>query len=242
MSVRRFFIAAPPRQGRALLEGSEAHHALHVVRLRPGDPAVLFDGTGMEYRTEVEELGRRSVVLRVVSSEQVEHPPAVRLMLLCSAVKPKAMDLIVQKSTELGVSELWPCLTRRTAVRLLPDDESQAAKWRRTAIEAAKQCGRNLLPVIKPVRRLDDVLYEARNCTRRLLLSLSPGARPLREELVDSPPACLCVLVGPEGCLEKFEEQTALDAGFSLVSLGPYTLRTETAALAIAAAVLALYQ
>ena len=242
MGERRFFIGEPPRGDCAALEGSEAHHALHVLRLRPGDRAVLFDGTGMEFHAEVVELARRSVVFRVLEARRVEQLPIVRLVLLCSVVKPKAMDVLVQKCTELGVSELWPCVTRRTSVRVAPGDDKLVAKWRRTAIEAAKQCGRNRLPAIRSVIRLEKALDEELACAHKLLLSLSPQARPLREELAGPSPNGLCVLVGPEGGLEETEEQAALNAGFRPVSLGKYTLRTETAALAIAAAILVMYQ
>ena len=240
MAFRRFYLESKPGGDIAHLEGDEAHHARDVIRLKAGDEALLFDGSGVEYHARVESMQREKVTFRILGISRTDPASPVHLVTACSVVKPKAMDLLVQKCTELGVTELWPCVSARTSIKVSLGDESKAEKWRRVAIEAAKQCGRNTLPTIRPVASFRDVLKAACEAELKLLLSLEAGSRPLRDCLTGQPKT-LCILIGPEGGLEPAEDKAAQDAGFHPASLGPYTLRAETASIAAAAAVLFRY-
>jgi 16S rRNA (uracil1498-N3)-methyltransferase len=140
------------------------------------------------------------------------------------------MDLVMQKATELGVSRLVPLLTERSVVRLdARQADRKADHWRRIAIGACEQCGRNRLPQVLRPLPLTEFLGEMNGASAGLLLS--PEAASRIDDL-PRPVAGLTVLIGPEGGLAQAEVQAALAAGFTAVRLGPRVLRTETAAIA----------
>ena len=141
------------------------------------------------------------------------------------------MDLIVQKAVELGVASIQPLVTRHTVVQVEDDDASRkSGKWQRVALEACKQCGQDLLPELLPVRGFGDWLPDAAG-DLKIIASLFPGARPLREILRNAEsPRRVTLLVGPEGDFSAIEVAAAVESGFLPASLGPIVLRAETAA------------
>jgi 16S rRNA (uracil1498-N3)-methyltransferase len=138
------------------LTGSEAHHARGVLRLQPGDRVVLFDGRGREATAEITALDSAAVRLHIL--QEAFTPPLDAHITLAQAIpKGKNMDLIVQKSVEIGATEIFPLLSARTVVHLDPESAAQKqAKWQTVALEAAKQCGQNWLPRIHSPRSPDD--------------------------------------------------------------------------------------
>jgi 16S rRNA (uracil1498-N3)-methyltransferase len=195
------------------LTGTEAHHARGVLRLQPGDRVVLFDGRGREATAEITALDSAAVQLHILQ-EAVTPPLQARITLAQAIPKGKNMDLIVQKSVEIGAAEIFPLVSARTVVHLDPESAAQKqAKWQTVALEAAKQCGQNWLPhihfprspddffreiesVISPVGAEADMSSANRNDgTRssrtplhfdlRLVGSLQPGARHLKNILAD---------------------------------------------------------
>ena len=145
--MHRFYI--PPNEwnpGALVLRDSEAHHARNVLRLEPGDKAVLFNGRGHEITAEVTALTAREVSLRRLH-ENATAPLRCRITLGQAIPKGKNMDLIAQKAVEIGAAEIVPIMSDRTIVRLDEEEAAQKqAKWQTIAIEAAKQCGQNWLP------------------------------------------------------------------------------------------------
>ena len=131
------------------LRGDEAHHAAKVLRLKQGDSCVVFDGCGRAAHAVVAEPPRSSGVL-LAPGEECPPAPELAHLTLCQAVPKGAnMDLIIQKSVELGVSAIVPLLTDRTIVRLnAREAEAKRQKWQRIALEACKQCGQNTLPEV----------------------------------------------------------------------------------------------
>jgi 16S rRNA (uracil1498-N3)-methyltransferase len=141
-----------------VLAGAEAHHARDVLRLRAGDQAVLFDGRGREVTTEISEIGRREIRLRVLQ-ERGAPPRPCRITLAQAIPKGKNMDLIVQKAVELGAAEIVPIISERTVVSLdKKDSASKQAKWQQIVIEACKQCGQNWMPNVAEPRSLKEFL------------------------------------------------------------------------------------
>jgi 16S rRNA (uracil1498-N3)-methyltransferase len=136
------------------LTGPEAHHARDVLRMKPGEKAVLFNGQGRELTAEATEVGRHEIRLRKLHESQ-SPPLRCRIALGQAIPKGKNMDLIVQKAVELGAAEIVPLISERTIVDLDPDDAAQKqAKWQHVAIEAAKQCGQNWLPQVRTPQKL----------------------------------------------------------------------------------------
>jgi 16S rRNA (uracil1498-N3)-methyltransferase len=222
------FLLAPSAWSSGVLEGDEARHLAQVLRIRAGEGITVFDGGGRRAPARVLAVSRDRVELEL--GEVVPPVPATPAITLAQAVpKGKNMDLIVQKAVEMGVSRIQPLVTRHTIVQ---PGEGKADKWRRTALEACKQCGQDLLPEI--CEPLTFTQWLAAGCVDglRLIASLAPGSRPLREVLRDHPgTVAATLLIGPEGDFSAEETTAALGTGFVPVSFGQVVLRVETASL-----------
>jgi 16S rRNA (uracil1498-N3)-methyltransferase len=238
MSLHRFYLPPAHCQGSELiLSEAEAHHALHVLRVAPGQRVAVLDGEGHEHHCEVRATDRRTVTLRLLQRNTLPPLP-YQVTLLQAIPKGKTMDLIVQKATELGVYRIVPLLSERIALRLT---EAVAAakteKWRATAIEAVKQCGSAWLPRVEAPIAIRDFLAVGERLDLSLIASLQPGSRHPRERfqthLAESggPPKSLGVWVGPEGDFTPAEIHAITASGALPVSLGQLILRTETAAI-----------
>lgn len=228
--MARFFLSPEAWAGQPALVGDEAKHAAQVLRLRRGDRIAVFDGCGRSAPAEVLEVSKAEV--RLALGEPRVRPPLRPEIQLAQAVpKGKTMDLVVQKAVELGVGSIQPLITRHTVVQVDGDDAPRkAAKWQRVALEACKQCGQDLLPEVAAPREFADWLPAA-DGDLRIIASLVPGARPLREILrAAATPRRVTLLVGPEGDFSAEEGKAALAAGFLPASLGSIVLRAETAA------------
>lgn len=219
------------------LNREESHHLVATNRARVGDTVVAFDGQGREWVCTCAVADRREAVLTVRFAQKVQPLP-YRITLAQALPKGKFMDAIVRMATEIGVAVIAPLQSERTIVRL--DDEAgehKQEKWEHAAIEAAKQSGNAWLPEIRPVERVETFLANgAREHELRLIASLQPGARSLRDVLRTyceehgRPPATAVWMIGPEGDFTPAEMALARNAGFEPVSLGPLVLRCETAA------------
>jgi len=212
------------------LDPRAAHHAIRVLRRRAGDRLVLFDGRGTEAEATIEQAHRRhGCIVRVESASQVDRESPLTVELVPSMAKGEKLDLVVQKATELGVAAIRPVITGRSEVR--PDDGSQRlARWREIAVNACEQCGRAVLPAIYA-----PVLLGELECPVAQRIMLVPGAaRGVAE--IEIPGLAVAVALGPEGGLDSSDRSTLAAMGFEAIGLGPRVLRTETAAIAIVAA------
>jgi 16S rRNA (uracil1498-N3)-methyltransferase len=225
-----------PISGRVELDltGTAANHIVRVLRLRPGEPLILFDGAGGEYAATLNAVLRDGVRLTIGDYLPTDRESALHVTLAQGISRGERMDVVVQKATELGVQRIVPVLAERTVVRL---NEAQAANrlrhWRAIAIAACEQCGRNRLPEITVPMSLQEFLVSGLHGGLRLLLS--PTARMSARELPAD--TAVTLLIGPEGGLSEAEQTAALAAQFRGLALGPRILRTETAALAALAVI-----
>ena len=233
MRIPRFHLDAELAPGQRLdLPAESARHAARVLRLHADDPIAVFDGRGAEHRAVIEMVSPTAVAVRVGEAlgEQRESP--LRLLLAQGIARGERMDLVVQKATELGVHGIQPLVTRRSEVRLdARRSARREAHWHAVSVAACEQSGRTRLPEVFPVREFAAWLDQLDDPFDTRLL-LAPGAtRPLAR--CPPPAGGAWLLVGPEGGLDGTEVDTARAAGFDAVALGPRTLRTETAALAV---------
>ena len=220
------------------LSKEESHHLVATNRARVGDTVVAFDGRGNEWVCECSAADKREAVLKVRFRQQIK-PLAYRVTLAQALPKGRFMDSIVRKATEIGVAAIAPLQSERTIVRVdSTSDENKTEKWEAAAIEAAKQSGNSWLPEIASVRTVGQFVGEAgRGNDLKLIASLHPGARSLREVLnqyredMGGSPKSAAWMVGPEGDFTTAEMATARNHGFEPVSLGPLVLRCETAAV-----------
>ena len=231
---------APFDSGILDIEGDEARHALRVMRLRAGDVCEVFDGAGNAAIAEIISCsGNTGMSLRV--QEILPPMPAVADIALALAIpKGSNMDLIVQKAVEMGVSRIIPLVTERTIVRIKASEAADKAdKWRRTVLEACKQCGVNKLPVVEEPQSYKNFIQRTDLPTLKVQCAIVPHARPLREVLEAGRAAghnsCV-LLIGPEGDFSPTEYAEGEAAGYTPTGLGPIILRVETAVFMAAAA------
>ena len=224
-----------------VLSEEESRHLRDVLRLRAGDEAFVFDGEGREFACVVSEPGGRRGAARLEVRGRVEPPSPespLRLTLAVALLKGEKFDLVVQKATELGVARVAPVLTMRADVR--PRDAGDSSKrverWRRLALEAAKQSGRARVPsVVEPQSFEAFVKDEAVGDSLRVMFAERGGVGLDGLPRGSAAPTSVAALVGPEGGWEDEEIELARAHGWSVVTLGGRTLRAETAAVAVCA-------
>jgi len=226
--MRRFKIDRV-RNGEAFLRGQEARHALKVLRLKKGDEIIVFDGEGKEYLAVIDAASPTSVRVKVIQEINVNRDSPLRSTLFMGITnKLQKFELAVQKATELGVTEIVPVICRRSSnAQLVKNWENRLRRWREIAVNAAKQCGRNVLPEITYPIGIEDV--EADSELSFVLWEKGGNSfKDFQGYSADS----VSFLVGPEGGLEKEEIEILKEKGFKPIYLGKRILRAETAAIA----------
>lgn len=236
--MSRFYCPIPLNTGQQLdLPAGAARH-VQVLRMQPGDTVTLFNGDGGEFEATIECMGRSDVGVTIGAHSPVEREARRTVHLAIGMPANERMDWLVEKATELGVASIQPLMTERTVLRL--DGERAAKKtahWQSVAVAACEQCGRNRVPVIHPVMSLSAWLKRVAAegwPGKKFLLSFRTSSLPLHDIAADAARmgASVTFLSGPEGGLGNTEEDAAVTAGFTAVSLGSRILRAETASLA----------
>ncbi len=236
----RFFV--PPEAlagGRFALEDADLAHQLGVVlRLRPGDRVLLLDSQGWQYTVRLEELTRRAVAGAVEEHTPAGGEPRAALTLYPALIRAERFEWLLQKGTELGTAAFVPLVCARSAAGDSDGAARKRERWGRIVREAAEQSRRGRLPDLGAPLPFTAACAHAAGHDLALLLWEGDGAEPLRRVLrarADTPPQRIALLSGPEGGLTDEERATAQAHGIVAVTLGPRTLRAETAPLAAAA-------
>ena len=242
----RFYCPLPLVLNTALALPAAAARHVQVLRMQPGETLTLFNGAGGEYSATVLRMGRSEVLVQVQAHHPVERENLRPVHLALGVPANDRMDWLVEKATELGVTSIQPLMTAHSVLRLKGERaDKKVAHWNSVAAAACEQCGRNRVPAVHAVLDLHDWLRHATAPPApglRAMLSLREGTLPLAGLLATQPPAENTPVVffsGPEGGLAAHEEQAAISAGWVPVTLGPRTLRAETAPLAALAALTA---
>lgn len=238
MSAHRFHLPEAAPGARLTLPDHSAHHARDVLRLRTGAVVHVFDGQGAEFEAVLDSVDRHGVSARITARAASRPESPLHVVLAVSPLRGDRMELVVQKATELGVSEIRPVVTARTDAVARPAlSGTRQERWEKVASGAAEQCGRAVVPVIAATTLLAALLDEAFDGLKLLFLerespsALSSLARPVK----------VLLLVGPAGGWEESEVERATTAGFVTAGLGPRILRAETAALAAISAAQVLW-
>jgi len=222
-----------------VLDDTEAHHLLHVLRLKPGDELSLFDGCGTEADATLTRSSRREVFCSITARRQTPCVDRVRITLIAAPPKADRLKWMVEKLTEIGVERLILLQADRTVVT---QGESRMEKLRSSVIGACKQCGRNKLMQLSPLQTLSSVLDDIK--TERLAGKLwiahpspsMPTPHSAAVTLIESQ----LLLIGPEGGFTEAELLLALNAGARMISWPHTILRIETAAVVFAAQLLSM--
>lgn len=234
--MHRVRIAPGMRAGDIItLPRAEAHYVARVLRLHAGDEVHAFDGTGQVYRLQLTDVSATTVQGQIMTPLVGMATEARPLVLGQALPKGTKMDLVVEKCSELGLTTLVPVFTERTVVRHVAERmDEKLARWRRLAEAAARQCGRRVLLEVQPPLLLVDFCRRYGAAPVKIVCWEGEQRRGLRQvlnRLADQSP--VVVLIGPEGGFTAQEVAVTRAQGFVSVNLGPYMLRTETAAIAV---------
>lgn len=237
----RLFISSMPkgRQGSEVIRliGEDSRYIQRVLRCRKGDAITLFDGKGNSFKAEITKISPKEVYAEIKSYLSPIPEPPLRLTLLQAVLKAQKMDLVIQKSTELGVTELIPIITERTEVR----ETRKLLRWQKIAIESARQCGRSTVPSVREPVNLKEfflsgsqlkgiVFWEEEGIALKMAINTLNKTFDLEKDK-------LFVLIGPEGGFTQEEVISAEGKGLLRVSLGKRILRAETASIVAVALV-----
>jgi len=239
MTRKRFYapsaVGSPPEILTLTLD--ESRHLRDVLRLKKGDEVFIFNGKGREFKCTVDELSRHSAKVRVNAEVQASRPESpLELTLALALLKGEKFDLVVQKVTELGVARILPVMTTLADIRLrdASDGSKRVLRWRRIAVEAAKQSGRARVPEIDQPLSFGSLLAETTKDDeqRKFLFSERGGDSLAETSTALQQQQSIIALVGSEGGWTEEEMENARVAGWSIITLGGRTLRAETAAIA----------
>ncbi|MBL8515295.1 MAG: 16S rRNA (uracil(1498)-N(3))-methyltransferase [Betaproteobacteria bacterium] len=230
----RFHVAEPlPRTAGAelTLRGPVAQH-MQVLRLAAGDALALFDGLGGECAATLVHLGKREAAVRIEAHYAIERESPLAITLVQALTTGDKMDTIVQKAVELGAVAIQPISTSRATVRLNVERAAHRREhWQAVATAACEQCGRNRVPEIHPVLPFERWLAQPSAGLRALMHP--EGGNFIQSLRLDAP---IELVIGPEGGFAPEEIDAARRAGFAILAAGPRVLRTETAGMALLAA------
>jgi 16S rRNA (uracil1498-N3)-methyltransferase len=236
--MHRFYLP-PERCADAILrlDGREAHHALHVLRLKRGELITVLDGVGNEFLCAVKTSSRDAVTLSVSLKNFTPSPPC-SITLLQAVPKGKIIESIIQKAVELGARRIVPLLTEHVVTHLDGEDTgNKRDKWQQVAIEAIKQCGAAWLPDIETPTTLKEFLEHGDEFDLSLVGSLQSDRRHPRKYFQEFQtkhgrlPQSVGVWIGPEGDFTLDELKAIQTSGALPISLGRLVLRVETAAI-----------
>lgn len=222
-------------EGVLRISGEEARYLRSVLRCKTGDQLQIFDGKGRSYNSIIEHITKKEITVKLLESTQLDAESPLNLILVQGLLKADKMELIIQKSTELGIKEIIPAITARSQFR----ETGKIPRWTKIAENASRQCGRTRVPVIHELIAFNDIFTKYLSIATRGIIFWEERGLPLKDALLnpalskiphtdDSP---LLIFIGPAGGFTEEEVHIAGVAGLITASLGNRILRAETAAI-----------
>ncbi|MFK8067749.1 MAG: 16S rRNA (uracil(1498)-N(3))-methyltransferase [Gammaproteobacteria bacterium] len=234
MATTRLFVEQKLSTGKStLLPEAAGHHVARVLRMKPDQAVILFNGQGGEFNAVITSINKSSVEVYLNEFVDIERESPINIELIQGLSKGDKMDFTIQKAVELGVNKITPLITTYSNVKL---DQKRTKKklehWRKVIISACEQCGRNQIAELTQIKKLEDLQTTDE---KDLKLILAPDAEKTLADFSDQIKT-IHLVIGPEGGLSRSEIETLEKNGFIAIKLGSRILRTETAALAVVAA------
>ncbi len=226
---RIYHPASLENQSQCQLSEDAANHVGRVLRMQIGEKLELFDGSNYIYPAQITESSKKTVSVEILDRQLDDRESPLKIHLGQVISRGERMEFTIQKSVELGVNVITPLWSERCGVKLDAERmEKKIQQWQKIAIAACEQCGRNVVPEIRPMMKLQDWCAEQDGT---LKLNLHPRANYSIKTLPQIPAAGVRLLIGSEGGLSPQEIQQTKQQGFTDILLGKRVLRTETAAL-----------
>lgn len=234
--MHRFFVdKSQIKDYKIEIIGSDVKHIKDVIRLKIGEK-LQVSSEGITYDGEIEEISKKVVIVKINDKFKGKNEPSTYITLYQGLAKSHKMDLIIQKCTEIGVSEFYPVATGRAVAKIKDEKrvESKVNRWSQISDEASKQSKRDIRPIVNEIINFDDMI--------NLLSREANILVPYEDETINDIKSCLNsiknkrvnIVIGPEGGFQEREIEKLKDIGASIVTLGPRILRTETAGIVTA--------
>lgn len=210
------------------LDENAARHLITVLRLQKNDQFILFNNDGFDYTAQIDWIKKNTVQASILSRVEKNLESPLILHLGQAISKGERMDLVIQKATELGVHAITPLISERCVVHLKGERvEKKIEHWQKIAIHAAEQCGRTHVPLVHPILKFPEWVFNTQEQTK-LILHVNAPTNIQSTALSQS----IALLIGPEGGFTQEEVDLAKHHQFQTLQMGPRILRTETAAIA----------
>jgi 16S rRNA (uracil1498-N3)-methyltransferase len=231
--MHRFFVPPESIQGDVVqFPRPIAEQMRSVLRLALGEHVIVLLNDGWEHEVQIRAIGKQETSGWLLERRRNQREPRIPVSLYQCLLKKDNFEWVLQKCTEIGVSRFVPVISQRTVVKI--SDESARTRldrWGRILTEAAEQSGRGTIPTLPGVMSVADALVDCAAYEARIIAWEQEGAVTLRAALEAQNPASIALFVGPEGGFTVEEVGLAWDYGVTPITLGPRTLRAETAAV-----------
>lgn len=238
----RIFLPLSEPSNTIKITGDKARYLTTVLRCGEGDDLVILDGRGTLFKTIIKNITKKEILTEVIDVIQCDTESRLNIILIQGILKGEKMDLIIQKTAELGIKEIIPAITERSQVRKTQKIE----RWKKIAEDASRQCGRTMVPIVHEYIPFDDLFSDSSTVLLpypKGFIFWEEGGLPLKEAVLRISPSpkpplsdsSLYILVGPEGGFTGKEVDIAKGKGFVVASLGRRILRAETAAISATA-------
>lgn len=227
-----------------LREKNDLHHLVKVLRSKVGDEIEVSDGSTWEYITVIDDIFEDEAVLKIVDKQKFATEPKTRVTLYQGVPKGQKMELIIQKTVELGIDTITPVFMERTVVEDHGKFDKKIERWQKISDEAVKQCKRGMIPEITGKLTYKEMLNELKNFDLVLIPYEDEEGTTIKDVLREYSEdrkfedTKVAVIIGPEGGFTEKEVKDAIDNGAKSVTLGKTTLRTETAGIAALAMIM----
>lgn len=230
--TRLFLDEAIHQQTAVTVTGKKARYLSTVLRCRPEDIIIVTDSTGIAYSARISAITKKLTTLEIAGLLHQDNESPLDIILFQGLLKGEKMDLVIQKATELGVTEIAPVITQRSQIR----ETRKLQRWQKIAEEASRQCGRNRIPLIHEPEAFEMVLASQR--LHKGIICWEQSGAPFSAALDKFKGERKIVLcLGPEGGFSEKEVRASEGQGFTVTSLGKRILRAETAAISAIAIV-----
>lgn len=222
-----------------IIDNEDVSHITKVLRLGIGSQIKVCDGRGMDYEAEIEQIESKRIVCRIIYSEKCNNEPNIEVVLFQGIPKASKMDYIIQKTTELGIAKIIPLILDRCVVKIEDKKNKKQEKWQKIANEAAKQCGRGVIPEVCMPLSLDEAIKYMEDLDLCFVPYECEEKQKLRDTLTKNENVkSVGFIIGPEGGFDGSEIDKIKQAGIETITLGKRILRTETAGEAVLAMVM----
>ena len=235
----KFFVTQDKiTENQIIIDTEDVAHISRVLRLGIGDHVTVCDSQGTDYEAEIAEMEQKQIICSITEKRASESEPNIKVTLFQGLPKASKMEYIIQKTTELGISEIVPVKLSRCVVKIdnKKDEKKKLDRWQKISEAAAKQSGRGIVPQISEIMTLDEVIERSKEFDLFFVPYECEEQKTLKEVLLLKPDIkTVGFIIGPEGGFDPTETEKLHESGIATVTLGKRILRTETAGEAVLA-------